>query len=67
MVDKLIITKHSIQTATFTEEELAQRETDRLAQEEQALLDSLTPSAEEVAQAEFEIRTITLLTEVGSL
>jgi hypothetical protein len=34
---------------------------------EQALLDSLIPTAEEVAEAEFELKTLTLLMEVGLL
>jgi hypothetical protein len=67
LVDKLIITKEGIQTIHFTHEELTQREADRLAQEEQAMLDALIPSREEVAQAEFELKTITLLMEVGLL
>ena len=65
MADKLVITKDGIQEVDFTPEEIAQRELDRIAQEEQALLDSLIPTPEEIEQAEFELKTITLLMEVG--
>lgn len=35
--------------------------------EQQALLNALTPSKQEIEQAEFELKTITLLMEVGLL
>lgn len=48
-----------------TQQELAQQETDRLVAEEQALLDLLVPTPEEIGKAEFELKCITLLMEVG--
>jgi hypothetical protein len=65
MADKIIITKDGIQEVNFTAEEQAQREAEQQAQAEQAQLDLLIPTDEEVAQAEFELKTITLLQEVG--
>lgn len=50
---------------SFTTEELAQRELELQLAEEQALLDSLLPSQQEIEQAEFELNTINLLMEVG--
>ncbi len=48
-----------------SESYLAQRELQRLQQEEQELIDSLTPSKDEMLMAEIEINTIILLMEVG--
>lgn len=48
-----------------SESYLAQRELERLQQEEQELLDSLIPSEIEMLMAEVEIQTITILMEVG--
>lgn len=48
-----------------TPEELSQREAEQQAQEEQAQLDLLIPSQSEIEQAEFELKTITLLTDLG--
>ena len=48
-----------------TPEELAQREADILATEEQALLDQLLPTPAEIEQAELELKAIILLMEVG--
>lgn len=45
-----------------------QKEIDaRSLREEQAQLDKLKPSQDEVENAEFELRTLTLLTEVGAI
>ena len=51
--------------APFTEDEIVQHEIDMLAAEERALLDQLIPTLDEIEQAEFELKTITLLMEVG--
>lgn len=67
VVDKIVVTLEEVKEEAFTQEELTQREADRLAHQEQALLDSLIPPQEEVEQAEFELKTITLLMEVGLL
>ena len=48
-----------------SESYLAQRELERLQQEERELLDSLIPSDKEMLMAEVEIQTITILVEVG--
>lgn len=48
-------------------EDLIIRETARKIWEEQVILDLLIPSAEEIIQAEFELKTIKLLMEVGLL
>ena len=65
MADKLVVTKDGIIEQQFTPEEIAQRELDRQHAEEQALLDSLKPSPEEIKQAEFELNCLNLLMEVG--
>lgn len=67
MVNKITVNCKTGETTEqlFTPEELAQQEAERLAREEQAQLDLLLPSAEEIEQAEFEIKTLTLLQEVG--
>lgn len=65
MTDKLTITTNGIYRESYTAEELTQREADCLAQEQQVLLDSLTPSPDEIAKAERQIETIELLTELG--
>jgi len=49
----------------FNNEEIAQREVERQQAEEQAQLDLLIPTPEEIEQAEFELKAITLLMEVG--
>ena len=69
MADKLVSdcsTKEVVEQS-FTPEEIAQRQLEQQAQEEQAQLDLLIPSQDEVAQADFELKTITLLQEVGLL
>ncbi|MCO1599814.1 hypothetical protein [Desulfosporosinus nitroreducens] len=69
MADKLVIncsTREAVETI-FTPEEIAQQEQDKLAQEEKEQLDLLIPTIEEVAKAEFDLKTITLLQEVGLL
>ncbi len=48
-----------------SESYLAQRELERIQQEEEELLDSLIPSDKELLMAEVEIQTITILMEVG--
>jgi len=64
-LDKLIITKVGVTVVEFTTGELAQQEADRLTKEEQSQLDLLIPSQEEIDQAEFELKTLNLLMEVG--
>lgn len=64
-MDKLIITKVGVTVVEFTTGELAQQEADRLTKEEQSQLDLLIPSQEEIDQAEFELKTLNLLMEVG--
>lgn len=49
----------------FFPEEILQHELERQLAEQQALLDSLMPSQNEIDQAEFELRTLNLLMEVG--
>jgi hypothetical protein len=51
----------------FTPEEIANYLLEQQYAEEQALLDALTPPQSEIEQAEFELKAITLLTEVGLL
>lgn len=65
MPDKLVITKGGVTEVDFTPGELAKRESDLLANEEQAQLDLLLPSQEEIDQAEFELKALNLLMEVG--
>ena len=67
MSKKLVITENGAEYVDFTPEELAQREMERLAQEEQALIDSLKPSVDDIQKAEFELNTINLLTDLGVL
>ena len=67
MVNKLVVSNDGVKIESFTDEELRQRQADHAAQEEQTVIDSLVPTDEEVAQAEFELKTITLLSEVGLL
>ncbi|MHB8075114.1 hypothetical protein [Desulfosporosinus fructosivorans] len=68
-MDKLIIncTTGEIEEVTFTPEELSQQSAEQQLAEEQALLDSLIPSQIEIDQAEFELKAINLLMEVGLL
>ena len=65
MVDKLIITNNGIQEESFTEEELAQREAERLEQIEREKIESLIPTQKEIENAEFQIKLLTTLTEIG--
>jgi hypothetical protein len=67
MENKLIIncTTGRVDKLDLTSEELVQREADRIEAEEQALLDLLIPSSEEIEQAEFELKALNLLMEVG--
>lgn len=67
MADKFIITKDGIFEQDFTSEEVAQHDLERQLAEQQIQLDLLVPSQEEIDQAEFELKTITLLQEVGLL
>lgn len=67
MADKLIIDCSTGQLVEqdFTEEERQRDEQQKLEVEQQAQLDLLKPSLEEIEKAEFELRTINLLTELG--
>lgn len=65
MIDKLIVARDKVTEADFTSEEIAQQELERQQAAEQALLDSLIPAPEEIEQAEFEIKSLNLLIELG--
>ena len=64
---KLIITSNGAEYVDFTAEELAQRELEPKAQQEQSLIDSLKPSQNELHKAEIELVAINLLTDLGVL
>lgn len=51
----------------LTAEEIAQREAEMQASEEQKQIEAMAPTQEETKQADFEIRTINLLIEMGLL
>ena len=69
MSDKLIIDCYTgeITEKSFTPDEILQRESEIRAKAEQAIIDSTIPTIEEQKQADFEIRTINLLIEMGLL
>ena len=52
---------------SFSEDELKRIQQEKSAKEERELLESLVPSDEEISQADFELKTITFLMEVGLL
>ena len=51
----------------FKSEELLQHQLEQKLAEDQSILDSIFPSQQEIEQAEFELKTIILLQEVGLL
>ena len=60
-MNKIVVTKKEVKLIPFTQQEIEQRELDQQQQEQQAILDSLTPSQSEIDKAERELETITLL------
>lgn len=69
MIKKIVydVATNESQISECTAEELLQKEMDYQRQLEEEALNALIPSREEVEQAEFELKTITLLMEVGLL
>lgn len=56
-----------VEIIELTAEEIAQREAEIQASEEQKQIEEMAPTTEEQKQAEFEIRGINLLIEMGLL
>ena len=64
-MDKLVVTSGGEISFDFTADERAQRDLDRQLAGEQVQLDLLIPPQEEIDQAEFELKSINLLIELG--
>ena len=56
-----------LEVIELTTEEITQRETEIQASEEQKQIEEMAPNYEEQKQADFEIRAINLLIEMGLL
>lgn len=66
-MEKLVVSTQGAKTELMSQEELSQREIDFQTAEEKSIIESLIPDSASIEQAEFELKTLTLLMEVGLL
>lgn len=66
-MEKLVVSTQGANVELMSEEDISQRETDFRNAEEKNIIESLIPDDASIEQAEFELKTLTLLMEVGLL